>query len=114
MGYEQLPTIVVTELHGDMLSECRRPNPYVNSHVEDAAVGATYKLGLCERWALKVQSTNDTMCRLALIVLHEADGAYVLVELTLRECLHEIAPLISEKAWFKYENTLNGRCEESH
>ena len=83
LGDEELAVVVLCQFYGDMLAEGGTATTYVDSDVEDGTADAADELGLGEGGTLEVQAPHDAVRGLALVVLDENDGSYLLVELAL-------------------------------
>lgn len=83
LGDEELAVVVLGQLYGDMLAEGGTATTYVDSDVEDGTADAADELGLGEGGPLEVEAPHNAVRGLALVVLDEDDGSYLLVELAL-------------------------------
>ena len=68
---EELPVVVLRQLHGHVPSVGRRAFAYVNGDIEDFSSDAPHQLGLRERRPLEVQPPHHAVARHALVVLHD-------------------------------------------
>ena len=97
---EELTMILFCEFDGDVLPVSGRPFSDVDGYVEDGSPNASNELALREGWALEVQSSHHPIGGHAFVILHKVDGAYFLLELSLRERFEEVPASIPEDAWF--------------
>ena len=104
---EELPVIILRQLHGHVLAVGRRAIPDVHGHVQHLAPNAPHQLGLRERRPLEVQSPHHAVARHALVVLHERHVTYFLVKLPLGIALEEIASRVLEDTWFDNDHAVN-------
>ena len=111
---EELAVVLFRKLHGDVLPVGGRAAADVDGHVEDGSPDAPHELALREGRPLEVQAAHDAVLRHALVVLHEADGADLLVELPLREGFEEIPAGIPEDARLYDEYALDGSLDYFH
>ena len=81
---EELPVVVLRQLHGHVLPVSRRTFPDVHGHVEHLALDAPHQLGLRERRPLEVQSPHHAVARHALVVLHELHVTHPRASLNMR------------------------------
>ena len=105
-GNEQLPMVVVRQLHCHMLSESRRALSDIHYDIKYLSVGTPHQLALCIRHLLVMQSPHHPIGRHALIVLHETDRHHLLVKFPLRERFEEIPPFILEDTWLENHHPL--------
>ena len=114
LGDEELAVVVLCQLYCDMPAEGGTAATYVDSDVEDGTADTADELGLCEGGTLEVQAPHDAVRGLALVVLDENDGSYLLVELALREGLKEIATGVFEDSWFDDDHAWNFCLDDIH
>ena len=103
---EELPVIVLRQLHGHMLPVRRAALADIHSHIQYRSFHAAHQLALRVRWPLEVQATHHAIARHALVVLHKGDRPHLLIKLPLRERLEEIPPRIPENAWLDDHHAL--------
>ena len=113
-GDEELAVVVLAELYGYMLTIGGRSLADVDNDIEHPALDTTHNLALRIGGTLKVKTTNDTIGGHALIVLDKLYGTHLLVELTLRKGLEEIATGILEHSRLYDDNTLKGGRDYFH
>ena len=95
---EELPVVVLGELHCHVPPEGRRASPDVNRHVEHGALYHANELRLREGRLLEMQAADDPVARPALVVLDEVHVGDLLSEFTLGERLEEVSPVVPEDA----------------
>ena len=61
-----------------------------------------------------MQSTHYTIRRLTFVILDKSDGAYLFIELSLREGFEEIATSILKYPWFNNDHSINRRFNDIH
>ena len=92
----ELAFILGGQLYRNVLPKGGRALADVHRHIEHCALGHAHQLTL-RLLDLVVQSTQDILHRLAVVVLHEADlAADGLLEVRLVEALVEEAPVVTK------------------
>ena len=86
---EELPVVVLGQLHRHMLPVGGRAFADIDRHVEHRAPHAPHQFGLRERRTLEMQSAHHPVGRHAFIVLHELYRADFLTKLALRKTLEK-------------------------
>ena len=97
---EELPVVVLRQLHGHMLPVRGAALTDVHRHIQYRTLHAAYQLTLGIRRSLEVQAAHHAIARHALVVLYKLYLADFLVELPLRERFEEISSRVLEDAWF--------------
>ena len=82
---EELPVVVLGELHGHVPPEGRRASPDVHRHVQHGTPDDPHELRLREGRLLEMQPPDDPVARPALVVLYEVR-------------LEEVSPVVPEDA----------------
>ena len=95
---EELPVVVLGELHGHVLSVGRRASPDVHRHVQHGALYHAYQFCLREGRLLEMQAAYHSVARLALVVLDEVHVGDLLSEFSFGERLEEVSPVVPEDA----------------
>ena len=100
-GYKELAMILGTETNSNMLAKGRRVGTYVDGDVKHFASNHTHQLALSVRRTLEVKSTDDTIRRERLIVLHKVDfESGFLTKLAFVEAFEKVAASISVDSGF--------------
>ena len=97
---EELPVVVLRQLHGHMLPVRRASLADIHSHIQYRSFHAAHQLALRIWRSLEVQAAHHAIARHALVVLHKLYLADFLVKLPLRERFEEISSRVLENAWF--------------
>lgn len=111
---EELPVVVLRQLHGHVPSVGRRAFPDVHGHVEHLALDAPHQLGLRERRPLEVQAAHHAVGGHALVVLHELHAADLLLKLPAGIALEEVSALVLEDTWLNDDHALYLRLYYFH
>ena len=97
---EELPVIVLRQLHGHVLPVRGATLADIHRHVQYRTLHTPHQLALRVRRSLEVQAAHHAIARHALVVLYKLYLADFLVELPLRERFEEISSRVLEDAWF--------------
>lgn len=97
---EKLTAVILGKFHCNMLAESRRPFPDVDRNIEDLAFHHPDEFALGMRRELEMKSADNSVTRLALIVLNEPDPTDLSIKIPLRERLEEITSVVTEHLGF--------------
>ena len=97
-GNEELTVVLCSELYAKVLAVGGRAGTKVDGDIEDGAFYDAHQLGLGMLAFLEMQTAHHAVLRARLVVLYEANGAYLLVELPLVVRLEEVASVVGKDA----------------
>ena len=111
---EELPVVVLRQLHGHVPAVSRAALADVHRHVEHGTLDASHQLGLRERRTLEVQAAHHAVGGHALVVLHELHAADLLLKLPAGIALEEVSALVLEDTWLNDDHALYLRLYYFH
>ena len=105
-GDKELAVVIFRQFDCHVLPVGGAAAPYVNRHVQHPAAHTAHKFALREWRCLKMQAAHHPVDGLGLVVLHEVDLPYLLLELPLGEALEEVSARVLEHLRFNDKHAI--------
>ena len=105
-GDEKLAVVDLAQFDGHVLPVGGAAAPDVHRNVQHPAAHAAHQFALSEWRRLEMKAAHHPVDGLRLVVLHEVDLPYLLLELPLREALEEVSARVLEHLRFDDKHTV--------
>ena len=103
---EELPMVVFRQFNCHVLPVGEASPADVHGHVQHPAAHAAHQFALSDWRRLEMKAAHHPVDGLRLVVLHEVDLPYLLLELPLGEALEEVSARVLEHLRFDDKHTV--------